>query len=139
MACGLPVFACNSGGPTESVISYPVDERTGWSKPPEPEVWAQVLAEIVALPISEREAMANRARERARKLFGMDAMAHRLEDALRETVLMSDVVDEFGWVGTLELVGFLIGIPCGAISFSYKFRLGIFYLNIRYFIELALY
>ena len=119
MACGLPVLACNSGGPTESVISYPVDKRTGWLKPPEPEVWAKVLAEIVTLPISEREAMGNRARERARKLFGMDAMAHGLEDALRETVLMGDVVDGFGWVGTLGvmLLGFLVAYLAGPFIF----------------------
>ena len=121
MACGLPVLACDSGGPTESVISdpNPVDERTGWLKAPDPEVWANVLLEIVALPLNQREAMAKRARERARRLFGMDAMAHGLEDVLRETVSMGSV-EGTGWVGTLAvmLLGFLVAYIAGPFLFS---------------------
>ena len=121
MACGLPVLACDSGGPTESVVSdpNPVDERTGWLKTPDPQVWANVLLEIVALPLSQREAMAKRARERARKLFGMDAMAHGLEDALREAVSMGRV-EGSEWVGTLGvmLFGFLVAYIAGPFLFS---------------------
>lgn len=120
MACGLPVLACDSGGPTESIVSYPspVNEWTGWLKTPEPEVWADALVEIVALPISEREAMAQRAKQRARKLFGMDAMAHGLEDVLQETVSMGSV-EGIGWVGTLGtmLFGFLIAYLAGPFIF----------------------
>jgi len=120
MACGLPVLACNSGGPTESVVSYPwpVNERTGWLKTPDPDVWADALLEIVALPIIEREAMANRARERARKLFGIDAMAHGLEDVLRKTVSMGRV-EGIGWVGTLAIMlfGFLVAYITGPFLF----------------------
>ena len=119
MACGLPVLACDSGGPTESVVSYPnpVNEWTGWLKTPEPKVWADALLEIVALPINEREAMAARARERARRLFGMDAMAHGLEDVLQETVSMGRV--DFGWVGTLGIMlfGFLVAYLAGPFLF----------------------
>ncbi|KAG6809183.1 hypothetical protein H0H93_016042, partial [Arthromyces matolae] len=35
MVCGVPVLACNSGGPTESVLDSPLQERTGWLRPPE--------------------------------------------------------------------------------------------------------
>ena len=120
MACGLPVLACDSGGPTESVVSdsNPV-ERTGWLKTPDPQVWANVLLEIVALPLNQREVMAKRARERARRLFGMDAMAHGLEDVLREAVSMGNV-EGTGWVGTLAvmLLGFLIAYIAGPFLFS---------------------
>ncbi|TFY64215.1 hypothetical protein EVJ58_g2770 [Rhodofomes roseus] len=34
MVCGLPVLACNTGGPTESVVDSPPEERTGWLRPP---------------------------------------------------------------------------------------------------------
>ncbi|KZT11138.1 glycosyltransferase family 4 protein [Laetiporus sulphureus 93-53] len=86
MVCGLPILACNSGGPTESVIDSPLEERTGWLRPPEPEVWAEALAEIVCLSEAERTALAERARRRARENFGMDAMAKGLEEALKEAV-----------------------------------------------------
>ena len=119
MACGLPVLACDSGGPTESVVSNPVDEQTGWLKTPDPEEWAEVLLEIVTLPSSKREAMANRARERARRLFGMDAMARGLEGALREAVSMGSL-DGVGWVGTLGvmLFGFLVAYLAGPFILS---------------------
>lgn len=117
MACGLPVLACDSGGPTESIVSYPASEWTGWLKTPDPEVWADALLEVVALPIKEKEAMANRARERARKLFGMEAMAHGLEDVLQQTVSMGRV--EVGLAGTLGvmLFGFLIAYLAGPFLF----------------------
>ena len=115
------MLACDSGGPTESVISdpNPLDERTGWLKTPDPQVWANVLLEIVALPLNQREAMAKRARERVRRLFGMDAMAHGLEDVLREAVSMGRV-EGTGWVGTfgVMLLGFLIAYIAGPFLYS---------------------
>ena len=119
MACGLPVVACDSGGPTESVVSDPVEERTGWLKTPDPQVWANVLREIVTLPVNQRETMAKRARERARRLFGMGAMARGLENVLREAVSMGRV-EGTGWVGTLGvmLLGFLIAYLAGPFLFS---------------------
>ncbi|KAI8968692.1 hypothetical protein BD414DRAFT_498651, partial [Trametes punicea] len=41
MVCGLPVLACDSGGPTESIIDQPSVDRTGWLRRPDPEVWAE--------------------------------------------------------------------------------------------------
>ena len=82
MACGLPVLACDSGGPTESVV----DGQTGWLRAPDAALWAQTFAEVVALPEAERERLAENARRRARERFGMEAMARDLESALEETV-----------------------------------------------------
>ncbi|CDO71889.1 hypothetical protein BN946_scf184940.g36 [Trametes cinnabarina] len=88
MACGLPVLACDSGGPTESVVGAPVTERTGWLRRPEPKLWAEALLEIFNLSEEERSQLAERARRRAREKFGMEAMARDLEDALQKTAGM---------------------------------------------------
>ena len=99
-----------------------MNEWTGCLKTPEPEVWADTLLEIVAIPIGEREA----ARERARKLFGMDAMAHGLGNVLQETVLMGNV-EVFG-VGTLGvmLFGFLVAYLSGPFIFPASLTLNFF-------------
>ncbi|EIW60942.1 alpha-1,3-mannosyltransferase ALG2 [Trametes versicolor FP-101664 SS1] len=91
MVCGLPVLACNSGGPTESVVDEPASERTGWLRPPKPEVWAEALVEIVDLPAAGRAQLAERAKRRAREKFGMEAMARDMEQALQETFAMGRV------------------------------------------------
>ncbi|KAF8352197.1 glycosyltransferase family 4 protein [Amanita rubescens] len=68
MCCGVPVLACDSGGPTESVLVHPPSERTGWLRTPDAEVWGNALVEIIGLGIEQRRALANRAKERARAL-----------------------------------------------------------------------
>ena len=75
MTCGLPVIATNTGGPTESVVSAPVSERTGWLCAPEEHKWAEALGECAGISAEERADMASRGRRRAKELFGMDAMA----------------------------------------------------------------
>ena len=92
MVCGLPVLACDSGGPTESVVDAPREERTGWLRTPDGEVWAEALMEIVGLSLEEREALAGRAKKRAREYFGMEAMAKGLESALKEAAAMGPVM-----------------------------------------------
>ena len=93
MSAGLPVLACNSGGPTESIVDDDTEpgERTGWLREPDPPVWAAALVEIAALSSSERSALAERARSRAREHFGMEAMARKLERALVEAAEMGPV------------------------------------------------
>ncbi|GLB35549.1 putative glycosyltransferase family 4 [Lyophyllum shimeji] len=88
MVCGVPVLACDSGGPTESVLDSPPEERTGWLRTPAADVWADALLEIVSMGDAEREALSRRAKARARQLFGMDAMARGIEEALEEAVAM---------------------------------------------------
>lgn len=91
MVCGVPVLACNSGGPTESVVDSE-DGRTGWLREPDAEVWAETLVTIVSMGEQERGALAQRAKKRAQENFGMDAMARGIEQALRQAVGMGDVV-----------------------------------------------
>ncbi len=114
MACGVPVLACDSGGPTESVVASPRGARTGWLATPDAEVWAEALEEIVQLTPEEREAVAERARTRARQLFGMDAMASSLETALQEAVAMGPA-EVLGPASTVPMIlfGFLLAYLVG--------------------------
>ena len=107
MSSGLAVLACNSGGPTETVIDDPPAARTGWLRPPEAPVWAAALLEIAELTTSERVALGDRARTRAREHFGMETMALKLEHALVEAADMGQVsVPAVLWFGSFILVGF---------------------------------
>lgn len=114
MACGLPVLACNSGGPTESIISsppHPLADRTGWLKDPVPEVWAETLIEIVSLDSSARQTLSECAKKRATETFSMEAMAKGLEEALRDAEEMGDVdawVVEVIRIVVVVTVGFLL-------------------------------
>ena len=90
MVCGLPVLACNSGGPTESVIDSD-DGRTGWLRQPDAKIWAETLSTVVHMSEDERKALAARAKKRARDHFGMEAMAGGIEDALKKAVDMGPV------------------------------------------------
>ena len=126
MACGLPVLACNSGGPTESIISsppHPLSERTGWLKEPKPETWANILIEIVSLSNSdpiERRALSERAKRRAMEGFGSMAMARGLEDALREAESMGRVDTGLEMVPTILFA--IIGFICAYFIGPFLFR-----------------
>ncbi|KAI6022008.1 glycosyltransferase family 4 protein [Pisolithus marmoratus] len=91
MICGLPVLACDSGGPTESIVDTPLSERTGWLCAPDPAVWASALEEIFQLSEVERTALMRRCKDRARSMFGMEAMAKAMDVSLREAVDMGAV------------------------------------------------
>ena len=97
MYCGVPVLACNSGGPTESVLDQD-GERTGWLREPDPEVWADTLLEIVNMSSGERQALAERAKRRATENFSMDAMADGIERALLEAAAMGPVGTSSVWI-----------------------------------------
>ncbi|PPR06229.1 hypothetical protein CVT24_000620 [Panaeolus cyanescens] len=119
MACGLPVLACDSGGPTESILDPQAgsgtttmsseEDRTGWLREPRAEVWVDVMLEIVNLTATRRGEVGDKAKVRARELFGMDAMAGGIERALREAVEMGSVQGN-EWIGTvlIMLFGFLL-------------------------------
>jgi alpha-1,3/alpha-1,6-mannosyltransferase len=105
MSSGLPVLACNSGGPTESIINDPPTARTGWLRAPSASDWAVVLNEIAELAPTERSALADRARARACEHFGMEAMALKLEKALVEAAEMGPVpAPAILWFGSFLVV-----------------------------------
>ncbi|KAK7023833.1 alpha-1,3/1,6-mannosyltransferase ALG2 [Favolaschia claudopus] len=106
MCCGLPVLACDSGGPTESTVSEPSSQRTGWLRPPDADLWAEALAEIVRMSPTERDALCQRAKDRARLVFGMEAMASGLEEALRQAIAKGP--PDSGRVLLFIMLGFLV-------------------------------
>ncbi|KAJ8468837.1 hypothetical protein ONZ45_g17100 [Pleurotus djamor] len=108
MLCGLPVLACNSGGPTESVLASSDSERTGWLCPPDTNIWAETLMTIVSLPQAEREALSNRAKLRAKTLFGMEAMSKGIESALKEAVEMGPISTAPFWL--LSLITLILAL-----------------------------
>ncbi|KAG1854809.1 mannosyltransferase [Suillus subalutaceus] len=91
MICGLPVLACDSGGPTESIVDQPADQRTGWLCRPQPSVWAEALKEICNLSETDRKVLSQRNWDRAQMMFGMEAMAKSLEEVLEEAVSIGPV------------------------------------------------
>ncbi|KAF7322749.1 hypothetical protein HMN09_00053800 [Mycena chlorophos] len=105
MCCGLPVLACDSGGPTESIVDAPATDRTGWLRTPDADEWANALTEIMGMRETERAALSQRAKDRARKVFGMEAMAENLEHALEEAVGMgAPGVPLLLWIGLVLAV-----------------------------------
>lgn len=109
MVCGLPVLACDSGGPTESIVPQPAEERTGWLRPPDPGEWANVLLEAVGMDLKESERLAKRAKLRAKQLFAMEAMAKGIEGALNDALALGVVGSPDTWrvLGT-AFIGILL-------------------------------
>lgn len=122
MVCGVPVLACDNGGPTESVVdpdfdsssqSDEMEERTGWLRKPDPEVWATALREVMVLSPTQRKELGERAARRAKEKFGMEAMAADLESSLKEAVAMGRT--PFGFWPALFVLG-LLGTLLAAIA-----------------------
>ncbi|THV06101.1 alpha-1,3-mannosyltransferase ALG2 [Dendrothele bispora CBS 962.96] len=143
MCAGLPVLAVGEGGPVESLgptsinadspLSSPVDcspdlnnedkdlrGAVGWLKPADSDIWASALYEIVSLSQKERTQLAERAKERARRTFGMDVMAHGVEGALKEAISkgLCGRIDPEGimWL-ILGILGTVLGIVYSGVFF----------------------
>ncbi|KAF8589735.1 glycosyltransferase family 4 protein [Ramaria rubella] len=106
MISRLPVLACDTGGPTESIVDpdfshEPAEARTGWLRPPEAATWSSAILDILHLSLEERDAIGRRARQRAETVFSLDATAKSIEDALKEAVSMGAVQGQFlPWIVT---------------------------------------
>ncbi|KAG6375849.1 glycosyltransferase family 4 protein [Boletus reticuloceps] len=109
MVCGLPVLACDSGGPTESIVDQPPEERTGWLRTPDPGVWADALEDICRMDASARALLAQRSKQRAESVFGMASMARELETLLVETV-ETGPVETWQIKGIAFVIAFLVGL-----------------------------
>ncbi|KAG1452976.1 hypothetical protein G6F46_010617 [Rhizopus delemar] len=79
MYASLPVIAANSGGPLESVV----DKQTGLILPPEPELWAKGMCDILTSKY-DRQEMGKAGHERVKNKFSLEAFADQLEDILEE-------------------------------------------------------
>lgn len=118
MICGLPILACDSGGPTESIVDQPPEQRTGWLRTPDPDVWADALEEICLMDASERASLAQRSKHRAESVFGMASMAKELEALLLETVEMGPV-ETWPIKGIAFMFAFLVGLVLAVLSRRY--------------------
>ncbi|KAL1895279.1 Alpha-1,3-mannosyltransferase-like protein [Sporothrix stenoceras] len=89
MLAGLPVLACNSGGPTETVV----EGTTGWLRSADDvAAWTDVMAKVLpgestnGLTEAQRKTMAVAGRKRVRSQFADTQMAARLDGILDEIV-----------------------------------------------------
>ncbi|ORY27764.1 putative glycolipid mannosyltransferase [Naematelia encephala] len=116
MACGLPVLAADSGGPTETIISLPDPGATGVLKPPNVEEWAPALAELVLLDSSKKEQVSSAAKKRVEEKFSLETLGKELEQACRDALGMGDLHMQMGdqliWGGLALMVtsGAVLGV-----------------------------
>jgi len=127
MISGLPIIACWSGGPTESVEDPDFqrkelgneagsrtsddEDRTGFLLPPSPQPWSEALLRIIHLSSSQRSSIASRAKSRAKEKFSLEAMAKNLNEALEEAVEMGEVeTGTWLWYLFVLAVGMTLGI-----------------------------
>ncbi len=100
MACGLPVIACTSGGPTESLIDYNTtvegERGTAWLRDPDPGTWAKAMTEVLQLSAEERQQLGGRAKRRAREKFSLQEMTTGFETAIEDAFNMGPVLDISG-------------------------------------------
>lgn len=105
MACGLPVLAVNSGGPTETVVDLdhaPEGTRgTGLLRPADGVKWAEALSTLVLMKPSERRSIGEAGKKRTKELFDVEGMGVRLEEACRKAEEMGRVSLLWIWMGSL--------------------------------------
>ncbi|KAG8690294.1 Alpha-1,3-mannosyltransferase-like protein, partial [Ceratobasidium sp. 423] len=94
MVCGVPVVACDSGGPMESVVDtdkHAGGKRTGFLLPPDPDLWARALQTILNFSPDERSLIAAIARQRVKDMFSLESLTLGMEGALVKAVQMGDL------------------------------------------------
>lgn len=123
MACGLPVLACNTGGPTETVVDLSSGKQgTGLLRPPTPEEWATALASLVNLSDKDRHAVSKAGKERVRDNFSSETLGRELDVACREAAKVTDphttIGDKlirFGFtLIVLSIASFLLAVKLGS-------------------------
>ncbi|KAH7340158.1 alpha-1,3-mannosyltransferase ALG2 [Rhizoctonia solani] len=112
MICGVPVVACDSGGPMESVVDPDKraggGERTGFLLPPDPDLWARALQTILRFSPDQRASIATTARHRVKEMFSLESLTLGMEGALVRAVQMGGVGSTGVRAGTVLLgVGLL--------------------------------
>ena len=115
MVCGVPVIACNSGGPVESIIDPGKGEqaeaiRTGYLLPPVVARWTEALLSVLALSLAEREKISAAAQARVEEIFSLESMTKGIEGALEQAARMEDVEAEAGVNVVLVVLGLGAGL-----------------------------
>lgn len=91
MACGLPVLACNTGGPTETIIDLSSGTGgTGFLRPPTAEEWAPALAALVNLSDTERDRISKAGKARVHDNFSSETLGRELDAACQEAAAVTD-------------------------------------------------
>ena len=110
MACGLPVVAANSGGPTESLVDLKLyadplspsrillgnRDGTGLLRPPHPEQWSAAMSDILHLTEQDRRMIAENGKARVSEHFSAGTLGKQVEDACREAMALGDVHGQIG-------------------------------------------
>ncbi|WVO25159.1 uncharacterized protein IAS62_006548 [Cryptococcus decagattii] len=112
-ACGLPVLACDTGGPVETVVDFSIPSNanngTGLLRPPRAEEWAPALTTLLHLSSAQRSLISQNAQNRIAGNFSLVTMGAQLEKACRDALAMGDLHVQLGdkliW-GGLGLMGF---------------------------------
>ncbi|EHA56548.1 mannosyltransferase [Pyricularia oryzae 70-15] len=114
MLAGLPVLACDSGGPTETVL----EGVTGWLRSPEkPEEWTKVVDMVLnELSDEQKDDMRAAGPKRVKENFAEEQMAERLDrifDDMEQSASVrqsgSVLLISFGLV-SLAVVAFVVSL-----------------------------
>lgn len=121
MACGLPVLACNTGGPTETVVDFAseTESPTGYLRPPTADEWAPALAALVNLSDAERENVSAAGRDRVRENFSSESLGVELDKACRQA-LANDPQQSIG-DAIISVSLTLIVVSLAMLYFALKF------------------
>ena len=106
MACGLPVLAVNSGGPTETIIDLSKAGGTGLLRRPDEVLWSEAMKQLITLPADERKQISTAAKKRVDDHFSAETLGKEMEAACREAIglgegklVRDEVGDQFIWFG----------------------------------------
>lgn len=108
MACGLPVIAADSGGPTESIVDLDISSSsdgkvsignqagTGLLRSPKTEDWAPALRSLLSLSTQQREAISQAGKDRVAENFSSEKLGKEVEEACKLAVKMGDLHGQLG-------------------------------------------
>jgi alpha-1,3/alpha-1,6-mannosyltransferase len=110
MACGLPVLAVNSGGPTETVIDLSKSGGTGLLRSPDEILWSEAMRDLITLPTEERKQISTVAKKRVNDHFSAETLGKEMEGACREAIstgkgkaVSDEIGDQFIWYGMVMM------------------------------------
>jgi alpha-1,3/alpha-1,6-mannosyltransferase len=89
MGSGLPVIACDSGGPLETILDQGFEhpDTTGFLRPPSRDAWSDIMSTLAQPSAAGRRTEIGAAgQKRVQERFSTDHMAKQLESVLKETL-----------------------------------------------------
>lgn len=125
MACGLPVLAANSGGPTETVVDFASKDEppTGFLREPTAEEWAPALADLVILSSADRAKVSENGKKRVQDHFSSESLGRDLHSACMQAIrfdphtLIGDKLIAYGVTLVLAaLIGLYIAVKWGGVE-----------------------